>query len=98
MDDFKISVARIEVAERTGRNMEVCVTFKFERGPIAFQIPLFLEHEDFDDTEMVKAARSILHDIFAHLAMQCETWRLTGTELKDLKNLNLRPEETKDAL
>jgi hypothetical protein len=30
--------------------------------------------------------------------MQCETWRLTSTELKDLKNLNLRPAEPKDAL
>jgi hypothetical protein len=97
MDDFKINVSRIEMVGRSGKNTEVCVTFKFERGPIVFQIPLFLEHEDFDDTEMIKAARSILHDIFTHLTMQCETWRLTGAELEDLKNLNLRPGGPKDA-
>ena len=51
MDDFNISVSRIEVVGRVGKNTEVCVTFTFERGPIVFQVPLFLEHADFDDTE-----------------------------------------------
>ena len=97
MDDFNISVSRIEMVGRVCKNTEVCVTFTFERGPIVFQMPLFLEHADFDDTEMIKAARSILHDIFAQLAVQCETWKLTSAELEELKHLNLRPDEPKDA-
>jgi hypothetical protein len=97
MDDFNISVSRIEMVGRAGKNAEVCVTFKFERGPIVFQMSLFLEHADFDDSEMIKAARSILHDIFAQLAVQCETWRLTSAELEELKNSNLRPGGPKDA-
>jgi hypothetical protein len=97
MDDFNISVSRIETAGRVGKNTEVCVTFTFERGPIVFQMPIFLQHADFDDTEMIKVARSILHNIFAQLAVQCETWKLTSAELEELKNLNLRPEGPKDA-
>jgi hypothetical protein len=97
MDDFNISVSRIEMVGRAGKNAEVCVIFKFERGPIVFKIQLFLEHADFDDTEMIKAARSILQYIFAQLAVQCETWRLTNAELEELKNLNLRPGGPKDA-
>jgi hypothetical protein len=97
MDDFNISVSRIEMVGRAGKNTEVCITFTFERGPIVFEMPLFLKHADFDDTEMIKAARSILHNIFAQLAVQCETWRLTSAELEELKKLNLRPEGPKGA-
>jgi len=96
MDDFKINVARIDMVGCARKETEVC-TFHFQRDPIVFQVPLFLKHGDFDDTEMIKAARSILHDIFTHLALQCETWRLTSTELESPKHLNLRPGLQKDA-
>jgi hypothetical protein len=91
MKKFNIKVARIETVARPEQNTEVCITFKFERSPIAFQIPIFLKHKDFDDTEMIKAARNALHRIFLELANQCETWSLTSTELQGLVNLNVRP-------
>src|ERR1700754_3902571 len=97
MNDFNISLSRIETVGRVGKNTEVCVTFTFERSPIVFQVPIFLEHADFDDTEMIKVARSILHNIFAQLAVQCETWKLTSAQLAELKILNLRPEGPKGA-
>jgi hypothetical protein len=91
MNEFKISVSRIEMVARAGANKEVCITFKFERAPIIFQIPIFLSHGDFDDTEMIRAARNALHRIFADLADQCESWSLTPAELQELVNSNLRP-------
>jgi hypothetical protein len=91
MNEFKISVSRIEMVARAGENEEVCVTFNFERPPIMFQIPIFLGHKDFDDTEMIKAARNAMQRIFAELASQCESWSLSNTELQELANMNLRP-------
>lgn len=91
MNEFKINVSRIEMVPRVGETKEVCITFKFERPPIAFQIPIFLRHQDFDDTEVIRAARNSLHGIFADLALQCESWSLTGAELQELLDLNLRP-------
>jgi hypothetical protein len=97
MKEFKISVSRIETVAGSEGDKEVCITFNFERLPIAFQIPLFLKHKDFDDTEMIRAARNTLHGIFADLASQCESWSLTGTELQELAKLNLRPSTSSGA-
>ena len=58
MEEFNISVSRIEMIAPAGGDQEVCITFKFERPPIDFQVPIFLKHSDFDDTEMVRAART----------------------------------------
>ena len=91
MNEFKINDARIEMVARAGEEEEVCITFKFERPPIAFQIPIFFGHQDFDDTEVIRAARNTLHGIFADLAVQCESWSLTGAELQELLDMNLRP-------
>jgi hypothetical protein len=91
MNEFKINVSRIEMVAGAGESKEVCITFKFERAPINFQIPIFLRHRDFDDTEMIRAARNTLHRIFADLANQCESWSLTPAELQEMVNANLRP-------
>jgi hypothetical protein len=91
LNEFKISVSRIEMVARDVGNEEVRVTFNFERPPITFQISIFVGRKDFDDTEMVRVARNELHRIFAELASQCENWSLSSTELKELANMNLRP-------
>ena len=91
MSKFKINVSRIETVAHAGADKEVCITFKFERAPINFEIPIFLRHRDFDDTEMIRAARNTLHRIFADLANQCESWKLTPGELQAMASLNLRP-------
>jgi hypothetical protein len=41
MNEFKISVSRIEMVARAGVNEEVCVTFNFERPPTFFKSGYF---------------------------------------------------------
>ena len=91
MKDFKITVSRVEMVTPSQGKKEVCVTFKFERDQVVFQIPICLRHKDFDDTEMICAARNTLHAIFSDLAKQCKSWSLTDTELRELMMSNLRP-------
>ena len=88
-DKFKITVARIEVAAPD--ETQVRVTFQIDREPTRFQVPVFLRIEDFDDTEMVKAARNVLHWTFIELAAQTQEWKLKAQELQQLSDMSLRP-------
>ena len=76
MSKFKIKVARIETAVRGNQDGQVCITFQIDRGPINFQVPIPLSIKDFDDTEMIQAARSALHRTFAELASQLSSMSL----------------------
>ena len=91
MTKFKITVARIEEIAADGRDSQVRVTFHIDRGPTRFQVPIFLNMKDFDDTEMVQAARDVLHRIFVDLAAQTHEWKLTVEELQQLSSMSLRP-------
>ena len=91
MNEFQIKLARIEVVARSETDEEVCMTFRFERPPINFEIPIFVHRHHFDDTEMVKVARNMLHQTFAQLTAQCDEWQLTDAELQGLGDLNVRP-------
>ena len=88
MGKFKITVARIELA---GRGSQVRITFQVDGAPTCFQVPILLDIGDFDDTEMVKAARSGLHRTFVELAAQCQQWELTPQDLQRLSSMSLRP-------
>jgi hypothetical protein len=90
MNKFKIKVARIETTGRDEQERQVCVTFQLDRRPISFQVPVVLSLKDFDDTEMVQAARNALHRIFAELASQSRKWKLTANDLKQLSDLSMR--------
>ena len=89
--EYKITVARIETDARDAQDKEICVTFQVERAPISFQIPIFLNTHDFDDTEMIQVARNILHRIFMQLAAESRDWKLTTAEMQRLSKLNVRP-------
>jgi hypothetical protein len=89
--EYKITVARIETDARDAQDKEICVTFQVERVPISFQIPIFLNPHDFDDTEMIQVARNILHRIFMQLAAESREWKLTTAGMQRLSKLNLRP-------
>ena len=91
MDKFKITVARIELAARGAQGTHVRITFQVAREPVVFQIPILLGIKDFDDTEMVQAARSALHRTFVELAAQSQKWRLTAQDLQQLSSMSLRP-------
>jgi hypothetical protein len=87
MSKFKITVARIE----TDHGRQIRVTFQIDRGPTKFQVPIVLSIGDFDDTEVVQAARGALHRTFAELAGQSRSWKLTAQDLRRLSSMSLRP-------
>jgi hypothetical protein len=91
MRKFKITVAHIEVDARGKQDAQVRITFRIDRAPISFQIPILLRIRDFDDTEMVQAARSALHRTFVGLAAQSQKWKLTSQDLRQLSSMSLRP-------
>ena len=91
MSKFKITVARIEVDARGKQDAQVRITFRIDRAPISFQVPIFLSIRDFDDTEMVQAARSALYRTLVELAAQSQKWKLTSEDLRQLSSISLRP-------
>ena len=91
MTKFKIKVARIERSGRGKQDGQVRITFQIDRGPVNFQVPIVLSTKDFDDTEMVQAARSGLHRTFAALATQSQNWKLRAKDLQHLSRMSLRP-------
>jgi hypothetical protein len=90
MRKFKVKVARIETTGRGKQAGQVHVTFQVDGTPSSFQVPIILSVKDFDDTEMVQAARSALHRTFANLASQSREWKLSATDLKQLSRMSLR--------
>jgi len=91
MANFKITLARIEMISPNERGEDIGLTFRFDRDQTSFTLPIFLNSREFDDTEMVKVARSKLHDAFKQLYSQCEDWQLSDDERRELARLNVRP-------
>jgi len=91
MSRFKIKVARIEAARGHRADTQVCITFQITHGAVGFQVPIHLKVGDYDDTEMIQAARSALHEIFVDLGHQTLHWRLSAKELRLLADMSLRP-------
>jgi len=90
MSRFAIKVARIETAKGGRADSQVCITFSIDRGTVGFQVPVRLSVRDYDDTEMVQAARSTLHGIFVELAAQTLHSKLSAKELRQLSGMSLR--------
>ena len=90
MSKFKITMARIERSSEHP-DSQVCITFRIRGGTINFQVAVPLKVGDYDDTEMVEVARSILHRTFAELATQTRDWNLSPEELRSLSGRSLRP-------
>jgi hypothetical protein len=87
MSRFKIKLARIEEARGS---RAVSVTFQIDVGAVGFQVPINLDVSDYDDTEMVQAARDVLHRTFAELAAQSRDWKLSPKDLNLLSSMSLR--------
>ena len=90
MSKFKIKVSRIEAATGSRAHSQVCITFAIDRGTLCFQVPIRLSVSDYDDTEMVQAARSALHRTFVELAAQTRHSKLSDKELGLLSGMSLR--------
>jgi hypothetical protein len=91
MNKFKVKVARIEASKGSRAASQVCITFHIKSGPVDFQVPIHLKVSDYDDTEMVQAARSALHRVFVELGNQTLDWKLSPTELRLLTDMSVRP-------
>ena len=87
MGKYNIKVTRIEAVSVA----QVCVTFQINHGPIAFQVPIALNVGDFDDTEMVEAARNTLHRTFVELAVQSKGWKRSADGMRQLSKMSMRP-------
>jgi hypothetical protein len=90
MSKFKIKMSRIETATGRHADTQVCVTFQIDCGTVHFQVPIRLNISDYDDTEMVQAARGTLHRTFVDLAAQTRHWSLSTDELRLLSGMSLR--------
>ena len=93
MSEFKIKLARVEAFDDGTQGKQVCAVFHIERGPIGFHVPIYLQGCDFDDTEVVQAARNSLVRMFEELADRSQLWELSAAELDRLSKMNLRPVE-----
>jgi hypothetical protein len=91
MNVFKIKIARIEMISPNERGADIRLTFQFESSQTSFALPIFLKSCEFDDTEIVRVARSKLHDVFWQLCSQCEDWQLTDDERRELARISVRP-------
>jgi hypothetical protein len=91
MSKFKVKVARIEAGKGGRPDSQVCITFEIKDGPAVFQVPIHLKASDYDDTEMIQAARSALHRMFVDLSHQTLQWKLSATELRLLSDISSRP-------
>ena len=91
MDMFKIKITRIEMISPNERGEDVSLKFQFEGRQTTFTLPIFLNSREFDDTEVVKIARSKLYDVFWQLCSQCKNWQLTDEERRELASINERP-------
>jgi len=91
MSEFKITMARIEAIGRNGKNAQACITFKIDHGSTSFQIPILLSVKEFDDTELVRAARNALYRTFVELAAKSQKWKLTARDLRHLSSISARP-------
>ncbi|NJL07766.1 MAG: hypothetical protein HC900_05500 [Methylacidiphilales bacterium] len=93
MTQLKVKLARIEVLKAGAEGKQVCAVFHIERGPIGFHVPIYLQGRDFDDTEVVQAARNSLYRMFVELADETKIWELSSGEIERLSKMNLRPVE-----
>ena len=89
MAKAQFSLARLEVIAPVSDRL-VRATFRIKCQQTSFDLPIILEMKDFDDTEIVQAARDTLHRVFAELSAESKQWKLTPRERKMLSNQNLR--------
>ena len=90
MAKYKFTLARLEVIDPSADRL-VRATFSIKGQQTSFHLPITVEMKDFDDTEIVQAARDSLHRLFAELSVESRRWKLTPQERKILVKENLRP-------
>ncbi|MBG0792843.1 hypothetical protein IYY11_05415 [Methylocystis sp. H62] len=82
---FKIRVSRIETIPATDGDFAQ-VTFRIHNGSGSFGFPVLVKKNEYDEADITKVARSILHENLAELTSQTEKWKLTEDELAQLSS------------
>jgi hypothetical protein len=90
MEDLNVTVARVERISPIEGGEDIRLIFQIEYHQTSFNLPIFMNSSEFDDTEIVKVARSKLHALFSQLLSQCDHWGLTDAECQELAKINRR--------
>ena len=93
MSEFKVTLARIEAVDEGEQGKQIRAVFHIERDLIGFNVPIYLRARDFDNSEMVQAARNSLHRMFVELANQSKVWDISPAELERISKMNVRSTE-----
>ena len=75
--------------ETVHKNDEVSlaqITFRIENDGGQFQIPVLVNKDEFDEADLTKVARSVLHYMLAELSQVTERWKLSEQELEQLSS------------
>lgn len=83
---FKIWVSRIETVPAKDAGDFAQVTFRIDTGSSSLDFPVLVKKGEFDDADLTKVARNILHESLVGLANQTEKWKLTEEELQQLSS------------
>ncbi|WP_292529662.1 hypothetical protein [Methylocystis sp.] len=62
------------------------MTFRIHNGSGSFGFPVLVKKNEYDEADITKVARSILHENLAELTSQTEKWKLTEDELAQLSS------------
>ncbi len=81
---FKIRVARIESLSNDAPENFAQVTFRIDGETGSFYFPVLVNQNEFDEADLTKVARNILHENLMQLSHQTEKWKLTEDELRQL--------------
>lgn len=82
---FKISVSRVETVQVEEGDFAQ-VTFRIHSGCSSFSFPVLVNKNEYDEADITKVARSILHENLAELTNETEKWKLTTEELAQLSS------------
>ena len=62
------------------------ITFRIENDASQFHMPVLVNKDEFDEADLTKVARSVLHHMLAELSQVTEVWKLSEQELEQLSS------------
>ena len=76
----------MEAVSDSDRGNFVQVTFRIGSDAGHFYLPVLVNRDEFDEADLTKVARSVLHQMLDALSQQTAGWKLTEQELQQLSN------------
>jgi hypothetical protein len=79
---IEVTLVRMERAQYRPDVVEsMRVTFRIRRGLVEFEVPVWISPDKFDEADIVRVARSALHQISSDLAAQTTPWAIAPENL-----------------